>query len=94
MDSGIGFITKQTINKLYQEGDIRDSIFFEAVRNVLTCAVCYILVVSIIREELLTHATWLDFEQKLQKSFHSVEYFVQRFPHIFPTMDMERLNEE
>ena len=52
------------------------------------CAVDYLLRWCPYGEELLIHATWLDFE-RLQKNFRSVEYFVQRFSHIFLTMDME-----
>ena len=43
---------------------------------------------------LLKHATWLDFEKRLEKCFHSVEYFVHQYPNIFPEMDMDRLNEQ
>ena len=43
------------------------------------------------KKELLLHATWLDFEQRLQKSFTSVEYFVHK---IFANFDIDRLNEE
>lgn len=45
-------------------------------------------------DEVLTHATWLDFENRLEKSFLSVEYFVHRFPHILENVDTEQLNEQ
>lgn len=45
-------------------------------------------------DELLTHATWLSFEDRLNKSFLSVEYFVHKYPDIFHGMDMNRLEEQ
>ena len=44
-------------------------------------------------EELLTHATWLSFEHRLDKTFISVEYFVHRFPDILHGVDVNRLHE-
>lgn len=45
-------------------------------------------------DELLVAATWLNFEQRLERNFLSVEYFVHRYPSIFSGIDMDRLNEE
>ena len=45
-------------------------------------------------DELLVHATWLDYEERLQKNFHSVEYFVHTFPNALDKMNMDMLNEE
>ena len=82
----IGFITKQTITRLHQEGDISNhqfGKFFKAVREFLMCGIEYLLKWCPLEEELLTHATWLNFEQRLLNNFLSVEYFVHRYPHIF-----------
>ena len=40
------------------------------------------------------HAARLDFQHRLEKTFTSVEYFVVKYPHIFPDMDLERLSEQ
>ena len=58
------------------------------------CAASYLIKWCPMKEELLLHATWLDFEQRLQKSFISVEYFIHRFPKIFASIDIDRLNDK
>ena len=96
-DLTIGYLTNQTVNKLHQEGDITDTqknTFFKAAREFFMCAASYLIKWCSMTEEMLLHATWLDFEQRLQKSFISVEYFVHRFPKIFASIDIDRLNEE
>ena len=40
------------------------------------------------------HATWLDFENRLDKFFDSVEYFVHHYTNSFPHMDLDWLNEQ
>ena len=45
-------------------------------------------------DELLMHATWLDFQHRLEKAFVSVEYFINKYSHIFHNMDLESLNEQ
>ena len=57
-------------------------------------AVTYLLKWCPFEEELLVHATWLNFEERLQSSFCSVEFFVHKFPNILGEMNMDRLNEE
>ena len=42
------------------------------------------------REDLLLNSTWIDFKQRLSKTFSSVEYFVSRFHHI----DMDSVNDQ
>ena len=46
------------------------------------------------KEELLTLATWLDFEWRLEKNFNSVEYFVHKFPNIFGNINIDKLSEQ
>ena len=40
------------------------------------------------------NATWLDFENQLQKSFSSVEYFVLKYGCILSGINMDQLNEQ
>ena len=54
----------------------------------------YLLKWCPLKDELLTHATWLDFEGRLEKSLNSVEYFVSIYPELFPQMDLDRLTEQ
>ena len=58
------------------------------------CAASYLIKWCPMKEELLLHDTWLHFEQRLQKSFISVEYFVHRFPKNFASIDIDKLNKE
>lgn len=93
----IGYITKHTANRLHEEGDITDhqlTKFFKAAREFLMRATEYLLKWCPLEDELLTNATWLNFEQRLEKNFLSVEYFVHRYPGIFLEMDMDQLSEE
>ena len=79
----IGFITKQTINKLYKEGYIstRDFLkFYSRVMKFLVGAVDYLFKCCQLEEEILIHATWLIFEKWLQTNFLAAEYFVHTFP--------------
>ena len=47
-----------------------------------------------LEDELLTHATWLNFEGRPEKSFNSVEYFICRYPELFPGINVDRLTEQ
>ena len=93
----IGYVTMQTTKQLHREGAITDrqlANFFKAAREFIVCATEYLLKWCPLEDELLIHATWLHFEQRLEKHFNSVEYFVHRYPNIFPEMNMDKLNEE
>ena len=93
----IGFVTRQTISKLLEEGDISSHQyvkFFNAAKAFLIRATEYLLKWYPLQDELLKHATWLDFEERLEKSFDSVEFFVHSYPNLFPHMDINRLNEQ
>ena len=73
------------------------TIFFSAAKAFLILATEYLLKWCPLGDELLTHATWLDFENRLEKTFLSVQYFVQRYPEIFPEASersMDQLNEQ
>ena len=82
---------------MLQEGDIsahQHSTFFTAAKEFLTRCTEYLLQWCPFKEELLVHATWLDFENRLEASFLSVEYFVHMFPHVLHNVNMELLNEQ
>jgi len=68
--------------------------FYNAVKAFLMKAAEYLLKWSPLLDELLTIATWLDFEHRLQKSFLSVEYFVLKYPKVFESINMDELNEQ
>ena len=93
----IGFTTKQMANRLLQGGDIAPhqlQKFYKAAREFLVSATEYLMKWFPLEDELLAAATWLTFEQRLEKNFQSVEYFVHRYSGIFSDVDMDRLSEE
>ena len=93
----IGFLTRQTVKRLLDGEDISTqqySLFFTAVKAFLVRATDYLLKWCPLQDEVLTHATWLDFERRLEKSFLSVQYFVLQYSEILPEMDLDGLNEQ
>ena len=93
----IGFLTRQTINKLLREGDISEyqyTTFFKAAKAFSLRAVEYLPKWCPLEDELLSNATWLDYEHRLQKNFDSIEFFVLKYKQIFPDMIIDRLNEQ
>jgi hypothetical protein len=93
----IGFSTKQTACQLHQAGDITShqlKKFYKAGREFLIRATEYLMKWCPLNDELLTAATWLIFEDRLEKNFMSVEYFVYRYPVLFSGMNMDQLSEQ
>ena len=93
----IEFVIRQTMNKLLDEGDISSRQYtklFDIAKALFLQATEYLLKWCPLQEKLLQCATWLDFENRLEKCFHSVKYFVHQYPNIFPEMDMDRQNEQ
>ena len=67
----VGFLTKQTVNRLLDEGDIsvnQQTTFYNAARAFFIRATEYLLKWFPLKDELLINATWLDFANRLQKS--------------------------
>lgn len=93
----VGFLTRQTVSRLLENGHISDrqaTTFFTACRDFFVCARAYILKWCPFQDELLKHATWLDFTLRQDKGFNSVESFVHRVSHVFSAMDIDLLHEQ
>ena len=93
----IGFQTKQTLSQLLREGDIsphQQALFYKAIKAFFVRATEYLLKWCPFQEELLTHSTWLHFEDRLEKNFLSVEYFVLKYPDILHDVNIDLLNEQ
>lgn len=81
----IGFITKQMLNKLLDDGDIGNSEMkrcYKGVRIFYTTATQYIIKTYPLKDEILMHARFVNFEKRDQISFDSVQFFVHHFPHL------------
>lgn len=98
-DIQIGFTTRQTLNKLENEGDIapaQKSKFLEAALEFYTETAKYVVKTFPYNDLLLGHAKFVDFEQRLDVSFANVLYFVERFPRLlhFSDREMDILTEQ
>ena len=47
-----------------------------------------------LRDDLLINASWIDFHQRLNRTFSSVEYFISRYPSFFENLNMDLVNEQ
>ena len=90
-------MTKQLANKLLDDGNItvnQMKAFYTAVRAFYVRATDYLLKWYPLQDKLLVHATWIDFEHRLEWNFSSVEYFIGLYPNVFVDMNMEKLHEQ
>lgn len=95
----VGFVTKQTLQLLLDEGDISEhqqKVFYQAVREFLMCATKYLLQWCPFKDELLSKVAWVGFENRLKANFSAIEYIVGRYSTIFPSgsIDMNKLSEQ
>ena len=96
----VGFITRQILRQLFNNGDIAESEvtkFYTAVRRFYTTATEYVKKTYPIKDDVLSHAKFINFEKREECDFDSVEYFVHRFPHLQDltiASEMELLQEE
>ena len=67
------------------------SAFYSAARDFLATACDYLIKWCPFQEEIVHHATWLDFEHRLDKPFSSVEYFIVRYSSILTSIDLNKL---
>ena len=98
-DLVIGALTKQTLWRLLEEGDISEhqqKNFYQAAREFLMCVTKYLPQWCPFEDELLSHVVWVGFENRVNTTSSSVEYVVNRFSSIFPTgsLDMNKLSEQ
>lgn len=96
-DIWIGFQTKQLLSKLLNDGDITEHArakFLAAAKAFLVKVATYLQKWCPINDEVLVNAEWLDFDKRQQKTFMEVEFFVNKFPHLFQDMDMDILAEQ
>ena len=61
--------------------------FFESVTS-------YLLKWCPLKDDLLLNATWIDFKQRLNSTFSSVEYFIARFPSLLSHLNKDLVNDQ
>ena len=96
----IGFMTKQQITKMLNDGDVdarKVTDFFEAVRQFYEMATAESLAKLPLDDKLLLHARFVDFFQKEDSFFENVEYFIEKYPDLLPfstATELEIVQEE
>lgn len=99
-DLFVGFMTRQLLRKLLEDGDVGEpevKRFYKGVRSFYTTAMQYITCTYPLNDDVLQHAKFINFEMREQVTFDSVEYFVHRFPHLLDLRsprEIEALQEE
>lgn len=96
-DLVIGFMTRQLLRRLLDSGDISSSQasnFHLSVREFFVHTTAYLLKWAPFSDELIKHATWIDYNQRLDSSFTSVEFFVGKYPLILKDIDLDKLHEQ
>uniref|UniRef100_H3A161 HAT C-terminal dimerisation domain-containing protein n=1 Tax=Latimeria chalumnae TaxID=7897 RepID=H3A161_LATCH len=95
----VGLVTKQTVYRLTNEGDISPATkkkFFSAVRAFYSSVTKYAFKKLPLNNEELKNATFVSFDVKEDCTFEQVEYFVDRYKHLFSLnpAEMEMLQDE
>ena len=67
------------------------SSFFNGARSFFVSATEYLLKWCPMKEDILKHATRIDFENRLEKSSCSVEYFIHHYHKSFTSVDIDKL---
>ena len=76
-DLVVGYVTKQKINKLLDDGETTESSyksFFDGAREFFVRATEHLLASCPFQGDILCHATWIDFKNRLE-SFRT-EFFI------------------
>ena len=92
---GVGYVSKQKINKLLDNGEISESsfkYFFNAAREFFVRATDYLLASCPFQEDILCNVTWIDFKNHVEQNFSSVQYLVHNYPIYIQGIDIDYLN--
>ena len=98
--SELGFLTGHSIKEV--DALLRNGIFqltsilpFMVVsRTFFERVASYLLERCPLRVDLLPNATWIDFKERLSKTFSSVEYFIFRFPSLLNHLDIDSVHDQ
>ena len=78
----IGFVTRQKLKTLVNEGDITphaSNKFLQGVRSFYEAAVEYIKAKFPLNDDVLLHARVVNFEKREASQFSDIEYFIERY---------------
>ena len=92
-DVQIGFVTKQTLTKLQNAGDLNSesvvSKFYKGVRSFFTKAVNYMISNLPFANPVIENAAFTDFATREEATLDQVHYFVERFSGALDFTDQE-----
>ena len=91
----VGFVTRQVlvrVQDIVQPSRIKK--FYSGVRAFFVGAASYIVRKFPWSDELLQHATFVDFSKRKVCSFESVRYFLSRFPQHLPSENADSIYDE
>lgn len=90
-------MTRQNLRCLLDDGSISSSQvsnFYLSVRKFFLQTTDYLLKWCPFSDELIRHATWIDYKQSLTSTFTSVEFFVGKYPLILKDINLDKLQEQ
>ena len=91
----VGFMTKQVLTRLQEEVEpSKFTKFYTGVRAFFAGCLTYIVGKFPWDDALLQHACFVDFEKRKTCSFHSVEYFLERFSQLLPSEHADDIYDE
>ena len=93
----LGGMTKRTLDKLLNEGDILDAVYlksFTAAKGYFTESLRYILEKFPVQNELVMNAIWINTPDRIQVMWENVQYFYDRYDSLFGGIPIDKLFEE
>ena len=81
----VGFMTRQLLLKLLNDGDIGISAvtkFYTAVRRFYTTTMDYVKKTYPLKDDVLMYSKFINIQRREECTFDSVEYFLYRYPHL------------
>lgn len=95
----IGLVTRQRLNKLFDEGDISDrdkKCFYKGIKAFYLTAVSQALQKLPFSDPVLVNSRFVNFERRSECTFDSVEFFCAKYANIFNynSSKMDKLQEE
>ena len=92
----IGFTTKQVLNRLATDTVEQRQIkkFYAGVRDFYMTAISYMLKNFPLGHEVLYHASFCNFELRMEAHISSIEFFIKRYPVFFASLNLDELHDE
>ena len=92
----IGFKTKQLLNRLLDDTVDPNHVtkFCSAVRSFYTSCITYMMKNFPLNHQVLKHASFVNYEERLSVDISSAEFFINRYPNFFRNLNLDNLHDE